>query len=172
MMIRESRPDEQALVGELRVTAYGATGLLSASSGYAETLRGFGFDGDCVVLVAAAADDDVAAGEDGGILGTIALEPFGPHSELARDEREADVRAFAVDPRGQGQGIGRALLQAVIACAAKRGVRTLRLCTQPAMTTAQRLYAAAGFDRTPDFDFEPVPGLTLRAYALDLLPDA
>jgi ribosomal protein S18 acetylase RimI-like enzyme len=171
MMIRESRPDEQALVGELRVTAYGATGLLSASSGYAETLRGFGFVGDCVVLVAGD-DVDVDVGEDKGILGTITLEPFGPHSELARDESEADVRAFAVDPRGQGQGIGRALLQAVIACAAKRGVRTLRLCTQPAMTTAQHLYAAAGFDRTPDFDFEPVPGLTLRAYALDLPPDA
>jgi GNAT superfamily N-acetyltransferase len=169
MMIREWRPDEQALVGELRVTAYGATGLLSESGGYAETLRGFGFDGDCVVLVAAG---DAAAGEYGGILGTIVLEPFGPHSELARDEREADVRAFAVDPRAQGQGIGRALLQAVTACAAKRGVRTLRLCTQPAMTTAQRLYAAAGFDRTPDLDFEPVPGLTLRAYALDLPPDA
>jgi GNAT superfamily N-acetyltransferase len=170
MMIRESRPDEQALVGELRLTAYGATGLLSETSGYAETLRGFGFDGDCVVLVAA--DGDAAAGEYAGILGTIALEPFGPHSELARDETEADVRAFAVDPRGQGQGIGRALLQAVIACAAKRGVRRLRLCTQPAMTTAQRLYAAAGFARTPDFDFEPVPGLTLRAYELDLPPDA
>ena len=63
-MIRESRPDEQALVGELRVTAYGATGLLSASSGYAETLRGFGFGDGCTVLVAV---DDAS----GDILGTL-----------------------------------------------------------------------------------------------------
>ena len=49
---------------------------------------------------------------------------------------------------------------------------TLRLCTQPAMATAQRLYAAAGFTRTPDLDFEPVPGLTLRAYALPLAAPA
>jgi ribosomal protein S18 acetylase RimI-like enzyme len=165
MMIRESRPAEQALVGELRVTAYGATGLLSASSGYAETLRGFGFDGDCVVLVAAG--DDVA-GEDGGILGTIALEPFGPHSELARDEAEADIRAFAVDARTQGQGVGRQLLHAVIEHAGQRGIRRLRLCTLPAMEAAQHLYAMTGFTRTPDLDFEPGPGVALRAYELGL----
>jgi GNAT superfamily N-acetyltransferase len=169
VIIREWKPDEQPLVGELRVAAYRALGLLPEGSGYAETLREFGFDGDCVVLVAAGEGSD---GEYGGILGTITLEPFGPHSELARGQTEADVRAFGVDARAQGQGIGRALLQAVIACAAKRGVRRLRLCTQPAMTTAQHLYAAAGFARTPDFDFEPVPGLTLRAYVLDLPPGA
>jgi hypothetical protein len=42
------------VVGELRVAAYRALGLLPEGSGYAETLRGFGFGGDCVVLVASA----------------------------------------------------------------------------------------------------------------------
>lgn len=55
------------------------------------------------------------------------------------------------------------LLLAVIECAAKRGIRTLRLCTQPAMRSAQHLYESTGFSRTPDLDFEPEPGLTLRA---------
>ncbi len=161
VIIRDARPGEYAAVGELRVAAYRALGLLPEGSGYAETLRGFGFGGGCVVLV--------AAGEAGsGILGTTTLEPFGPASELARDETEADVRAFAVAPRAQGQGVGRKLLLAVIERAEKRGVCRLRLCTQSAMKAAQHLYAATGFLRTPDLDFEPVPGLTLRAYELAL----
>jgi ribosomal protein S18 acetylase RimI-like enzyme len=164
VIIREVRPGEQALTGELRVAAYRSLGLLPEGSRYADTLRGFGFgfDGDCTVLVAV---DEVSE-----IVGTVACEPFGPDSELARDKTEADVRAFAVSAQSQGQGVGRRLLTAVIEHAAGRGIRTLRLCTQPAMTTAQRLYTAAGFIRTPDFDFEPVPGLTLRAYELTLAP--
>jgi GNAT superfamily N-acetyltransferase len=158
VIIREVRPGERTVVGELRVSAYGALGLMS--EGYARELRTFGFDRDCLVLVAA----DVAD----RILGTVTLEPFGPHSELARDAEEADVRAFAVDTRGQRQGTGRALLDAVVEHAENRGVRRLRLCTQPDMHSAQRLYASTGFARTPDFDFEVRPGLELRAYVLGL----
>jgi len=103
-----------------------------------------------------------------GILGTITLEPFGLASELAQDETEADIRAFAVAPRAQGQGAGRNLLLAVIECAGKRGVCFLRLCTRPAMKAAQHLYTRTGFSRTPDLDFEPGPGIILRAYELAL----
>jgi ribosomal protein S18 acetylase RimI-like enzyme len=162
VMIRDARADEYPVVGELRVAAYQALGLLPEGSAYAETLRGFGFDGECAVLVAC----DEA---DGGILGTITVEPFGPHSELARDETEADLRAFAVAPGAQGRGVGRELLAAAIERAAKRGVTQLRLCTQPAMNAAQALYASSGFTRTPELDFEPAPGVTLRAYSLPAL---
>ncbi len=163
VIIREARPDEQAEVGELRVTAYRALGLLPHGSGYAQTLRGFGFGGDCAVLVAA---DETGK----GVLGTITLVPFDPASELAQDATEADIRAFAVAPDAQGQGVGQQLLLAVIECARRRGLRRLRLCTQPAMKAAQHLYAARGFSRTPEFDFEPVPGVVLRAYELALPP--
>jgi ribosomal protein S18 acetylase RimI-like enzyme len=148
-------------VGELRVSAYRALGLLAEGSGYAETLRGFGFAGECTVLVAVEEAGD-------GILGTITLEPFEPSSELARDETEADIRAFAVASRAQGQGVGRTLLLAVMARAQERGLRRLRLCTLPAMRAAQHLYEATGFSRTPELDFPATPGLTLRAYELDL----
>jgi ribosomal protein S18 acetylase RimI-like enzyme len=161
VIIRDVGADEYAAVGELRVAAYRTLGLLPAGSGYAETLRGFGFGDDCVVLVAAE-----EAGS--GILGTVTLEPFGSASELARDETEAEVRAFAVAAQAQGQGIGRKLLLAVIECAEKRGVSRLRLCTQSAMQAAQHLYATNGFSRTPELDFDPVPGHTLRAYELAL----
>jgi ribosomal protein S18 acetylase RimI-like enzyme len=165
MMIREARPDEHALVGELRVAAYRAHGVLSEGTGYVDTLRGLGFGGDCAVVL-------VAEDGAGRVVGTITLEPFGPDSELARDEAEADIRAFAVDARAQGQGVGRELLRAVMEHAARRGVRRIRLCTLPAMEAAQHLYAATGFTRTPDLDFEPAPGVALRAYELGLPPSA
>lgn len=161
VIIRDARPDEHAAVGELRVSAYRALGLLPEGSGYAETLRGFGFDGDCTVLVATDETDD-------SILGTVTLEPFDRASELAKDDTEADVRAFAVASPAQGKGVGRKLLLAAIERAEKRGLHRLRLCTQPAMRAAQHLYAATGFSRTPELDFSPVPGLTLQAYELDL----
>lgn len=161
MIIRDARPDEHAAVGELRVSAYQALGLLPEGSRYAETLRGFGFAGDCTVLVAVDEAGD-------SILGTVTLEPFDPSSELAQDDTEADLRAFAVAARAQGHGVGRTLLLAVIECARKRGLRKLRLCTQPAMAAAQHLYAATGFARTPELDVCPVPGLMLQAYELDL----
>lgn len=163
VVIREARPGEYAAVGELRVSAYRSLGLLPEGIGYADTLRGFGFGSGntCVVLVAV---DDAGT----GMLGTVTLEPFGPGSELARDGTEADIRAFAVAPQAQGQGVGRTLLLAVIQLAGQRGVRCLRLCTRPPMEAARHLYEAAGFARTPDLDFEPVPGLALRAYELAL----
>lgn len=160
-MIRDALPGEYPAIGELRVAAYRALDLLPEGIDYAQTLRGFGFDGGCAVLVAC----DEAGG---GLLGTITLEPFGPHSELARDETEADLRAFAVSPAAQGRGVGRELLRAAIGYAAKRGVRRLRLCTRPPMEAAQHLYAEAGFSRTPELDFEPLPGVPLRAYELPL----
>lgn len=161
VIIRDARPDEHAAVGELRVSAYRALGLLPEGSEYAETLRGFGFDSDYTVLVAVDETDD-------SVLGTVTLEPFDPASELAQDDTEADVRAFAVASQAQGKGVGRKLLLAVIERAEKRGLRRLRLCTQPAMRAAQHLYAATGFSRTPELDFSPAPGLTLQAYELDV----
>jgi GNAT superfamily N-acetyltransferase len=164
VIIREARPDEHPAIGELRLTAYRSLGLLPEGSDYADTLRNFGFGADgtaCTVLVAT---DDAGT----TLLGTITLEPFSPAGELARDETEADVRAFAVAPAGQGQGVGRGLLGAVIDEAAGRGLHVLRLCTQPAMRAAQHLYETTGFTRTPDLDWSPAPGLLLRAYQLPL----
>lgn len=164
------------MVGDLRVAAYRALGLLPDGSEYAQTLRRLGFDDDgdhCAVLVAVGEAGNGAGNEAGNgagnrVLGTVTLESFEPGSELARDYTEADIRAFAVAPYAQGQGVGRTLLLAVIERAEKRGLRQLRLCTQPEMRAAQHLYTTTGFTRTPDLDWEPRPGVILRAYELPL----
>ena len=158
-MIRQALAGEMGAVGALRVSAYEAQRLLDVHPRYAATLAALGADGHGTVLVAA----------DGGqLLGTVMLDPWHDGSEVARDPREAEVRALAVAPGAQGQGVGRALMHAVIDRAAAAGTRRLLLSTQPAMTAAQALYAALGFTRLPDLDWAPVPEVTLLAFGLVL----
>ena len=100
------------------------------------------------------------------LLGTVMLDPWHDGSEVARDRREAEVRALAVAPQAQGQGVGRALMLAVIDQARAAGARRLLLSTQPTMKAAQALYLSLGFARLPDLDWSPAPGMTLLAFGL------
>ncbi|GAA1089000.1 GNAT family N-acetyltransferase [Nocardiopsis metallicus] len=159
MMIRTALPAERETVGELRVLAYNAQGLLDASPSYADTLRDLGWQGRDEVLVAVA---------DERVVGTVVFVPWGPHCEVARGPDEAEVRAFAVDPSAQRRGVGAALVRAVVEQAEGEGVSRLVLCTRTVMTGAQRLYEAHGFVRLPERDWEPVPGVDLLAYGLVL----
>ena len=160
VIVRVALPEEMKAVGALRIEAYQALGLLNAS--YAPTLRSLGTDGHGTVLVAAEGD---AAGE---LLGTVMLEPWHADSEVASSPGEAEVRAFAVAPRAQGRGVGRALMREAISRAADDGARRLLLSTQPAMTAAQALYGSLGFARLPELDWSPIAGLTLLAFGLPL----
>ncbi|MFC6082952.1 GNAT family N-acetyltransferase [Sphaerisporangium aureirubrum] len=159
MIVREAHPGEMTAVGELRVAAYEAEGLLTAHPAYAGMLRALGTNGHGEVLVAV---------EDDQILGTAMMDPYHPGSELATGPKEAEMRALAVDPNAQGRGVGATLIRAVLDRAAARGATSLLLSTQPAMKTAQRLYLAQGFTRLPNRDWAPIPGFTLLAFGRTL----
>jgi ribosomal protein S18 acetylase RimI-like enzyme len=161
VIVRDARPSELPVIGDLRVNAYSAQDFLSDGSHYTETLRGLGRDGDGQVLAAVDGDQ---------ILGTVMLQEWPDAGHVVRGPDEAEVRALAVAPGAQGRGVGRALLRAVIDRAAARGMARLMLCTQPEMFAAQHLYEAAGFRRDPERDWYPVPGFLLLAYGLEL-PD-
>ncbi|MCW2935917.1 MAG: putative acetyltransferase [Actinomycetia bacterium] len=163
MILREALAEEMGAVGALRVGAYEAQDLLGFNPSYADTLAALGTDGRGTVLVAAGDGGDAAAGM---LLGTVMLDPWHDGSEVTRDPREAEVRALAVAPQAQGQGVGRALMLAVIDRARAAGARRLLLSTQPTMKAAQALYLSLGFARLPDLDWSPAPGMTLLAFGL------
>jgi ribosomal protein S18 acetylase RimI-like enzyme len=148
-------------VGALRLEAYQAENFLAAAPSYVEELRSLGAGGHGTVLVAT---------EDTELLGTVMLETWHSGSEIARGAGEVEVRAFAVAPRAQRRGIGRALMRAVIDMARAGGAQRIVLCTQPTMTAAQRLYLAEGFTRIPERDWGPAPGVRMLAYSLTLSP--
>ncbi|MFD6949055.1 GCN5 family acetyltransferase [Nocardiopsis sp. TSRI0078] len=145
-------------VSELRVMAYTADGLLDANPAYVEALRLLGTDGRGEILV--------AADEEQRLLGTIMFEPWSPESEIARNADEAEIRAFAVSPQARGRGVGRDLVNALVERAREEGVARLLLSTLPEMVSAQYVYRARGFERVPERDWTPMPGVTLLAYEL------
>jgi ribosomal protein S18 acetylase RimI-like enzyme len=115
----------------------------------------------------------VAAGPDGELLGgvTYVRGPDDPYSEELR-EGEAGMRMLAVDPTHQRRGVGRALTQACLNRSRAAGRERLVLHTGSWMPAAIRLYEGMGFNRRPDRDFTPVPGVDLIAYAFELIPAA
>jgi ribosomal protein S18 acetylase RimI-like enzyme len=168
VVIRDALPAELGAVGDLRVAAYVTGGFLAPDGGYALRLRTLGTDDEGTVLIATAAD--------GQIIGTIMLLPMPYAGPIVTGPDEAEIRALAVAPDAQGQGIGGALLRAALERAARQGTRNLVLATQPEMHAARRLYEQAGFHRLPDRDWSPEPGTDLLVYGLRLdqqaaLPD-
>lgn len=80
----------------------------------------------------------VATDDDGAVLGYAGLTVAPPD--------EAWVQSIAVRGDAQGRGIGRALLEALLAEAARRGARRTLLEVAADNARAQRLYAMYGFE--------------------------
>jgi ribosomal-protein-alanine N-acetyltransferase len=80
----------------------------------------------------------VAAADDGSVLGYAGLAVAPPD--------EAWVQNIAVRRDAQRRGIGRLLLEALLAEAARRGVRSTLLEVAADNAPAQRLYAVYGFE--------------------------
>jgi ribosomal protein S18 acetylase RimI-like enzyme len=173
-MIRGASPAEMAEVGDIRIAAYRNGGFISADSGYAPMLRALGADGNGEVLVATVPRDSPRAAEDPPgepgqaerVVGTIMLQLWPYAGEAIIGPDEAEIRALAVRPEVQGQGVGRRLLRHLLGRARELGIRHLVLCTEPAMSAAQRLYEQEGFVRLPERDWSPAPGTTLLVYGL------
>jgi ribosomal-protein-alanine N-acetyltransferase len=77
---------------------------------------------------------------DGAIVGYTALSLYSGSAHLTR---------IAVDPQLQGQGIGRLLLEDVLAAVAQQHISTISLNTQVSNQRSQRLYRHFGFYPTP-----------------------
>lgn len=78
-----------------------------------------------------------------------------------------EVRLLAVAPSARGQGVGAALMQECMQRARHSGARALALHTADIKNAAmRRLYERMGFQRAPELDFEPTPGVRAKGYLL------
>ena len=87
---------------------------------------------------------------DGAPVGCVALRPHDAHT--------GEMKRLFVRPGHQGRGIGRSLVEAVIAEARAIGYTSLLLDTLPSMQSAIRLYEAMGFVRRAPYFDSPVGG--------------
>ncbi len=69
------------------------------------------------------------------------------YAGLAVNGAEADVQTVAVSPDAQGRGLGRLLLDALVAEAARQGATSVLLEVRADNPAAIRLYERTGFER-------------------------
>ena len=161
MRIRRAEEADFATLADICVAAYQP--FLAATGRYVDQLRD--------VATRAAGAELLVAEDDSRLLGTVTFVPDGgPLGEIARPD-ETEFRMLAVDPAAQGRGVGSALLGHVVEESAVRGRAGVVCSTQPAMRAAHAVYRRAGFERAPERDWSPVPGVELLAFTLRLARD-
>ena len=161
MIIRLAEPAELAAVGELTFAAYLADEFLDEHDFYADVLRDSRTRHEKATLL-------VAVDDAGTLLGTVTFCLAGTEYAQVAAAGEAEFRMLAVAPGARGQGIGERLARECIRRAEEVRCTGLTLSSLPVMHSAHRLYDRLGFRRDPDRDWEPVDGLLLLGYTLDL----
>jgi putative acetyltransferase len=87
---------------------------------------------------------------DGKPGGCVALRPLAPGI--------CEMKRLYVRPEFRGKGIGRMLVEWVIAEARQIGYHKMRLDTVPGMEEAIGLYRRFGFREIAPYRFNPIPG--------------
>jgi ribosomal protein S18 acetylase RimI-like enzyme len=157
--VREARPEEYEALGEIAYQAYVSLDGETDDDYLPEVRDVRGRAPHATVLAAVDAD--------GTPVGTVTYVagPDNRLAEIARDG-EAEFRMLAVAPAAQSRGVGRALVEAVVERARREGRDGVAIYTRPSMLAAHRLYAALGFERDPERDWEFAPGEWLHALRL------
>jgi putative acetyltransferase len=83
-------------------------------------------------------------------LGCVALRSF--------DDTTCELKRLYVRPQARGSGLGRALVDEVVAEARRLRYARMRLDTLPIMVAAQTLYEQLGFREIPAYTTNPVAG--------------
>jgi len=161
MRLRRACPEDLVAVGEVTVAAY-AEFSDSNPDEYVEHLRGADRrDREAELWVATPDDSDE-------ILGTVTICPEGSAWREIAKPGEGEFRMLAVAPAARGQGVGAALVDLVVDRFHREGAPALVISTLEAMTSAHRIYEAAGFVRAPERDWSPTDDVHLIAYRLEL----
>jgi GNAT superfamily N-acetyltransferase len=143
-MIQPSNAAEWEQVRELFTEYWASFGFSPCFQGFGEEVAGlpgaYAPPGGALVLAVA----------DGRAAGCAAFRRF--------DERRAEAKRLFVRPQFRGQGVGRALLDWVIAETRGAGYGELVGDTVPQMAVALSMYDRAGFERTGPYAEAPTPG--------------
>ncbi|TDC82241.1 GNAT family N-acetyltransferase [Micromonospora sp. KC606] len=161
--VRPATPADHAAVARLTVAAYEADGQLKGEHGYAAVLA------DVDTRAGAGAVLVAVDGATGAVLGSVTFVlPGSPFAELC-GFGEAEFRMLAVDPVAQGRGAGEALVRACVDRAVALGCTAVVICVRGGMAeAARRLYERLGFERAPERDWSPAPGVELLGLRLAL----
>lgn len=166
MNIRDAKTEEVPYIRKQRIAAY---------SEHAQVLND---DHWQALKQAISSDADIGSGVelivaelDGEIVGSGALFPANTDAyEGYVDELEyPEIRVLAVAPEAQGKGVASALIKECIQRAKAKGYPYIGLHTGDFMAGAISLYERLGFERLPQYDFEPAgDGIVVKAFRLSI----
>lgn len=164
--LRLATPDEYEQAGKVTVAGYAADGFINGPDGTEDHYAPQLLD---AAKRAGEAELVVAAEESGAIIGTVTWCPVGsPWRELAARPEQGEFRMLSVAPEARRQGVARGLVEWCLERARKDGMTEIVLCSLVVMTAAHTLYGSFGFQRAPELDWEPVPGVLLWGFRLPL----
>jgi len=96
---------------------------------------------------------------DGEAIGCVGLRPIDPTGCC-------EMKRLYVTPQARGLGLGKALVEAVVAEAQRIGYREVRLDTLPTMDEAIGLYRKLGFEPIAPYYVTPIAGTRFMAKRL------
>ncbi|RKH09539.1 GNAT family N-acetyltransferase [Corallococcus sp. CA053C] len=163
-LIREARPEDDKVVGDLLVEAYTTQYAKKLPEiVYSEQRKAFLRD----VASRRKAGTVLVAELDGEVVGTVALYPPGAPGSEAWLPDTADLRALATSVRVHGQGLAQPLLAQTEVLARRWGVKAISLHVRRGAVGVARMYQRRGYQRVPAGDLEK-PDVFLEAYVLPL----
>jgi GNAT superfamily N-acetyltransferase len=109
----------------------------------------------------------------GQVVGCVSYFPPGSKAAYPSDSFSerwpgdwSAIRLLAVDPQQRGNGVGRRLTDACVDQARHDNAPALGLHTTAPMAVARAMYERMGFERVPQYDFQPGPTVLVEAYRL------
>lgn len=164
MVIRDATNDELHFIREQRVAAYEEHAKKIPEGHWEALKRAILTESELQPGV-----ERIVAEINGEILGSVVLFPAksnayeGNVAELEYPE----IRMLAVAPFARGKGIAKALISECIQRSKVKGNQSIGLHTGEFMTNAMGLYESLGFERLPEYDFEPDgDSILVKAYRL------
>jgi predicted N-acetyltransferase YhbS len=156
LVVRPAQPPEYDAVGRLTLAAYTANGYIVEDDFYAAHLldaAGRAKDGELLV-----------AELDGSVVGTVTFCPEGSRFREVGRAGEGEFRMLAVDPRSRRVGAAATLVGRVLDRSRELGYGAVVLSSLPVQVEAHALYRRLGFERVPERDWSPVPGVDLIGF--------
>ena len=164
MKIRDAKENEGTFIREQRVNSYKEHAKFIPKGHWEALKQSISSEADEQAGV-----EKIVAEVDGEILGSVALFPAKTDAYKGYVDAQdyPEIRMLAVTPEARGKGVATALIAECIRRTKEKGYASIGLHTGEFMDSAQRLYERLGFERLPQFDFEPAgDGIIVKAYRL------
>lgn len=164
MIIRNAKKEEIPYIRDQRIHAYTEHASKIPDEHWEALKKAISSDADSQSGV-----DLIVAEMNGNIVGSVALFPAktDAYDGMVDELDHPEIRLLAVSAENRGKGIASGLIKECILRAKSKGYQAIGLHTGEFMTDAIKLYENLGFERLPQYDFEPAnDGIIVKAFRL------